>query len=124
MRWWRDSQRLGSALAGFAMLLQLVLSFGHLHLHDLTGQSSSAVRSAAAVAGHTLDKQHPTNAPGDEDGCPICTVMHMVSGAALPTAPVILVPGDYSRPHQTAFVRFNVVARRYALFQTRAPPRA
>ena len=50
MHWVRSNRRFGSWAALFALAIQLVLSFGHIHLEDFQG-SSAAV--ALAVAGAT-----------------------------------------------------------------------
>ena len=129
MRSWGGGKRVGMALAVVAMLLQLVLSYGHLHLHDLVSQPSGshlAAPSLLSQVGHAdsaPDGSQPANAP-DEDGCPICIAMHMVANGAQPVAPQVASPSDFSRPPQIAVVQFDCIARRCASFQTRAPPLA
>ncbi len=123
MRWWRANRRTGAALAVFAMLFQFVLAFGHVH--ELGSRSASPHSATASLAGDAADprgQRWPASIPDDD--CPICVVIHMAANGVLPEAPLVLVPDDFTRPHHQAAVHFDVVARRYAFFQTRAPPRA
>src|SRR4249920_2711584 len=100
------------------MLLQLTLSFGHLHLHELVSQSPHDAPSFATAAATTtnsfLDRTQP--ADGDEDDCPICIAMHMVAAGALPVAPLAVMPAYFSSVRHSAVARFDIVARRHASF--------
>ena len=58
MFWVRSNRRFGSWAALFALAIQLVLSFGHIHLEGIQG-------SSAAVAPQS---QAQPNAPADDDG--------------------------------------------------------
>jgi hypothetical protein len=109
----------GTVLATIAMLFQLALSFGHLHVHDLTGHRSVDGLAVSAPA----DSSHPAGTPDDENHCAICLTMHMVASGALPAPPAFDQPADFSRTAPVARVHFDVVARRHVSFQTRAPPR-
>jgi hypothetical protein len=46
MSWVRTHRRIGGTLALFALALQLVLSFGHVHPRDFAGIPGSAVAQA------------------------------------------------------------------------------
>jgi hypothetical protein len=126
MRWWRDHKRSGAVLATFAMLLQLVLCLGHVHLHEL---ASDPVRPEAAAsmvlsqAEALLDRAQPGDRP-DEDDCPLCLVMHMVASGAVPLAPMLAQPEYFGRAPELPVIQFDLSPPRYASFQTRAPPRA
>ena len=123
MRRLRSLRRFGAGLGLFALLLQLALSFGHVHPEDLLGAAAAAV--GEQVAGKTLppgadpDRQAP-GAPHDD--CPICAVMHLAGTIVLPEPPVLALPVSFG------FVTFasadfvaTVIPRRPP-FQTRAPP--
>ena len=125
MQWWRGNGRTGVALAAFAMLLQLALSFGHVHLHDLappTQRTQSSATALASAPSDPSDQQLPAGLPDDDGDCPICIAMHMASSGVLPVAPLVVLPDDLSRSHQQAIVHFDIIARRHSSFQTRAPP--
>lgn len=124
MPFWRGSKRTGAAVAAFAMLLQLGLSFGHAH--DLTLHRQGAEGAATTVSSEPdkpSDHSQPAELP-DEDGCPICITIHMVAGGALPVSPAVALRADFNRVGQSALVQFDLIARRHAFFQTRAPPHA
>jgi hypothetical protein len=128
MRWWRF-RRMGTAGLGlFALLLQLFVSFGHLHARDLIGPRALAAASAdtAAAVGKSMapgQEQIPAGLPDDD--CPICMTMHMAASGLLPTLLSIAAPAELAQVlHQTFIEEFSLGATRHILFQTRAPPTA
>jgi hypothetical protein len=111
-----------SYLALLALTLQLVLSFGHVHVSPISGPSSAyPVTTAADVAKPAGSHQHHLPAHAD-DYCPLCALIHL-AGTVLPSAPPALpVPPVSARsPHQI-IVQFDLTAPPGALFQARAPP--
>jgi hypothetical protein len=127
----RPLRRVGTTgLALFALALQLVLSFGHIHPEwlrpALAGPSGSHATHALGHDTTTLvdhQKQFPT---GDsEDDCPICLTMHMAASGAQPSPPMLFVPVEFSEFLPPTIVeKFLYRVPRHALFQTRAPPTA
>jgi hypothetical protein len=121
MRWFRARRSVGAGLALFALAVQLVLSFGHIHLEGLHGGALSL-----AGAQQPVSQSAPANQPtGDtDDYCPICAVIHLASSSFLPDAPQLPLP----YVSQTIEYRDNVVVvfvtPRLAAFQARAPPLA
>jgi hypothetical protein len=124
MRWVRTNRRRGAWLALAAMALQLVLSFGHIHLEDFggAGRGLTSVAASKALSSH----QDPSGQPANEadDYCPICAVIHLAASSFVPDAPVLPVPFAFRRTEH--FTHFTVVfiSPRRALFQSRAPPLA
>jgi hypothetical protein len=118
-RLWR-LRRIGTAGLGlFALLLQLFLSFGHVHTRDLIAPRTSI----AAVGKSTAPgpEQIPSRLP--EDDCPICATMHLAASGLLPTPPMVAGPAQFAQVlHQTFIEEFNLGITRHILFQTRAPP--
>jgi hypothetical protein len=126
----RRSWRVATAGLGlFALLLQLALSFGHIHLEglraslgtfsDTTAASAKDQNTVAAPDGQKKNSGH------SEDDCPICSTMHMAAAGAQPIPPVLFVPFDYSFVLPPTIVeKFLYRVPKYALFQTRAPPAA
>jgi|SRR6516162_7268678 hypothetical protein len=111
-----------SYLALLALTLQLVLSFGHVHVgpisHDSAAKAVATTSDAAKPAG-----RHHDHLPGHADNyCAICALIHL-AGTALPSAsPALPVPAVSARsPHQI-IVQFDLTAPPGALFQARAPP--
>ena len=124
MRWVRTNRRRGAWLALAAMVLQLAISFGHIHLEDFGGKRSDLASVAASKA--LSAPQDPTGHPASDadDTCPICAVIHLASSSFLPDAPVLPVPFAFRRTEH--FTHFTVVfiSPRRAPFQSRAPPLA
>jgi Protein of unknown function (DUF2946) len=119
MHWHRTRLRLGSYIALFALAVQLVLTFGHVHLNGVGGYSSIRIEAAAgpvAPAGHEGPK-------AADDYCAACALIHL-AGTLMPTAvaalPLPLVFGQLRRPHVA--LRFALPASPPASFAARAPP--
>jgi hypothetical protein len=121
MRWLRTNRRLGSWLGLAALALQLVLSFGHIHLEG-TGGSSPALLRAQLPASQPSPPRHPLNDP--DDYCPICAVIHLASSSFLPDAPQLPLAFVSQAIEYRDGVVFALVAPRPAAFQARAPPLA
>jgi hypothetical protein len=115
MHWIRKNSRLGSWAAVFALAIQLVLSFGHVHLEDL--QSPSSV---------TASSQPQPNTPDDRgtghDFCAICAALNLTSSSVLPTVAPPAIPVDHPYTWTGDIQRAPVFNRVQYLFQARAPP--
>ena len=118
MRRLRSIRRFGAGLGLFALLLQLALSFGHVHPEDLLGASAAGLE-AAQPAGPDQDS-HPAGAPHDD--CPICAVMHLAGTIVLPQPPALAVPAQFTVAVFPADDLVSIVIPRRLPFQTRAPP--
>src|SRR5262245_36804016 len=92
MGWFRSRSRWGSYFALLALAVQLVLSFGHVHLEGSIPGHASALfavhpaNAAAAAAVNPSGKHLPAQA---DDRCPICALIHL-AGALVPTTPPAL----------------------------------
>jgi hypothetical protein len=124
MHWFRSIRRLGAGLGLFALLLQLSLSFGHIHPDDLLP------RSLAGVADHVAGKAQPPaknpdgQSPASHDDCPICAVMHLAGTIVLPGAPTLSLPTQFTPTYFAARDFAYVSVARRLPFQIRAPPTA
>jgi hypothetical protein len=123
MRWVRTNRRWSTWLALAAMTLQLVLSFGHIHLEKLA--SGSAIASVAASKTPS-SQQNPLQHPANEadDFCAICAAIHLASTSFLPDAPLLPVPFAARTMEHFGFSTFIFVSPQRAAFQSRAPPLA
>ena len=124
MIWFRTHRRGGSRLALLALLLQLVLSFGHSH--PLTEPASSVATAASVAAVHPAAPDQPAPSPDDHDGdgCAICAtlaMLHSVLAAVPPALPLPLAGPAIARSAEPAP---TIAARSAAAFQPRAPPAA
>jgi hypothetical protein len=129
MGWFRSRSRWGSYFALFALVVQLALSFGHVHLEGGTPVSGHASAlfavhpsNASAAAVDPAGKEFPALA---DDHCPICALIHLASAlvpAAAPTLPRLAV---FGRIPFTAAVEFDLTKRHYSSpLGARAPPLA
>ena len=122
MRRLRSIRRFGAGLGLFALLLQLALSFGHLHPEDLLGASAASI---GAVAGNAqpANPAQDLPAPGTpHDDCPICSVMHLAGTIVMPEPPALALPTQFAVAVFSTDDFVGVVVPRRPPFQTRAPP--
>jgi DUF2946 family protein len=124
MRGLRSIRRFGAGLGLFALLLQLTLSFAHVHPEDLLGASAAAI--ADAVAGNaSADRDQDRHAPGaPHDDCPICVAMHLAGTIVLPDPPALALPTTFIVTAFPADDLVTIIIPRRLPFQTRAPPAA
>jgi hypothetical protein len=113
-------------LALFALGLQMIVSFGHVHLEGLArSDQAPAALVAAGHASQSLLAQHPGVGDDDDDAyCPICASVYLTANSFLPAAPVLSLPsvstaGEHFKRHVPVFF-----APRRLAFQSRAPPLA
>jgi hypothetical protein len=123
MRWFRSKLHLGSRLALFALAVQVVLSFGHVHLDNLAPAST---KSALAIGSGKilLSEQAPIHGPGavlDAD-CPLCALIQLVATAAAAVAPALPLPPSPNAIRLQAPVESASASPPHLLFQARAPP--
>jgi hypothetical protein len=130
MGWVDRHKRRGAWLAFAALALQIVLSFGHVHLDGIRPVAAhNAVvaphKVAVAVAVADASRQTPLQNSGDDDDyCAICASIYLVSTTFISDAPVLPVPLGFERiVHSYANTRGSLASRRVA-FRSRAPPSA
>jgi hypothetical protein len=123
-RAWKRWRRGAAGLGLFALLLQFLMSFGHVHARDLSPLQPSPQTHTSISTASTGSEQKNPNEPAEQN-CPICMVMHMVATGALPAPPTIIVDMAFSQVLRGVSIEaFNLGPARYTLFQTRAPPMA
>ena len=124
----RSNIRQGSRLALFALAVQIILSFGHVHLY---GVSPDALTQASITPAAMTNA--PLGAPGSRapidksDGavdafCLICASIQLIAGSAVPGAPVLLLPAALGVIEPRAFAEDLFAALPLNPFQARAPP--
>jgi hypothetical protein len=123
MLWVRANRGRGAGLALAAMMLQIVLSFGHVHVENLTTSSNGVSVAAPKASSSQHDPAgHPAN--DADDYCAICAAIHLASSSFLPGALVLPVPFAFRRAeHFHHFTFISILPQRVA-FQSRAPPLA
>ena len=122
MRGFRSIRRFGAGLGLFALLLQLALSFGHIHPEDLVGTTAAGIETVAGKA-PSANPAQDRHAPGTpHDDCPICAVMHLAGTIVLPDPPVLALPAQFTIAVFSTNDLVALVVPRRPPFQTRAPP--
>ena len=129
MRWFRANRLFGGCLALFALAIQLVISFAHIHPQDLSPRPEvglGAKNSSATVLADSEDFfRKPTDNHGGglpHDNCAICASINLISSAVTVQGPVLSIPADFDSVQLQSISDFEFRSNRYSLFQTRAPP--
>jgi hypothetical protein len=131
MRWFRLRQKWGTCLALAALLIQLVVASGHIHLdaadpdqshiaHVDTPADAHGDHAAIAPAEHEDDSSGVPHAP-DRDHCAVCALIHLAQSLVAPSAPVLAAP-DFIDRQPASEPTAALTARQPALFRSRAPP--
>jgi len=123
MQWVSANRKVGSTLALFALALQIVLSFGHVHLGTQNHSRLAAAVSAASVPATDDSGQPPAQrrSHGVDDYCAICASIQLLGASLVAVAPLLPLP--FARADTQFSVGAGVlVAPRRAPFQSRAPP--
>jgi len=132
------TRRCGVYLALLALTLQLALSFGHIHRHDIANPNLADSRLAYSGLAHSkigvlaglqafsklrLSKQLPSPLANDDENCPICFSLMLLTNSSVPDAPRYSpsfefrdVDRFFGRTFELIFVSDR------APFQSRAPP--
>jgi hypothetical protein len=125
MQWLRSKRRTGARLGLFALAVQLVLSFGHIHLQDVAPRSilGAAASHGAWSAWGSSGQRTPGGLPDDD--CPICMAVHVAASGLLPMTPMAALPDPFGFALRATIIeKLDVSIPRHILFQTRAPPLA
>ncbi len=130
MKWFRRRIKTGSRLALFALLLQFVLSFGHIHFNG--AQAAPAIQTLTDLAhaqglaadaaserqqGGNNDTDQPSNEP-----CAICAVMSMANQMVFATPALLLLPDAIEVLFLVTDAEFAHLGSLWPAFQSRAPP--
>jgi Protein of unknown function (DUF2946) len=121
MQWFRANLKVGARLGLLALALQIVLSFGHVHLGGL--RHSADRPSVAGTYSVPSDPQQQPISDADEY-CAICASIHLAATSLLPQSPHLSVPFAVRRVEHSDFIPANAFSPRRASFQSRAPPLA
>jgi hypothetical protein len=123
MGWVRRNLRRGAYLALAALALQIVLSFGHVHLDGLIRPPHALATSHSTVVAQS-SQQAPAQNTGDDDYCAICASIFLVSTSFVSAPPQLPVPDAFARVQQTFGATHGIVVPLRVAFRSRAPPAA
>jgi hypothetical protein len=132
------ARRCGVYLALAALTLQLALSFGHIHRHDIVDPSLAHSSLAYSGLAHSkigvlagsraitklrLSKQLPPPLANDDENCPICFSTMLLTSSFIPDAPQYPPSSDCKDLDRFFGRTFDLVfGSDRAPFQSRAPP--
>jgi hypothetical protein len=124
MRWFRANRTFGGRLALFALAVQFVVAFGHIHRDDIYGPARPAAAIAAAVPDGS--QPAPANHPSKhgDDYCAICATVSLLGTSFAAAAPSLPLPAAAHAIERFDRVAIIFIAPRRAAFQSRAPPAA
>jgi len=124
MRWFRSRARWGAYAALFALALQFVLSFGHVHADQFVRPAAASASHAAMASsdGAPAGPAHPDGLA--DDFCAICSLINLAGTIVPSAAPPLPAPILAGRTPVDLAVTPTLTASLHALFQARAPPTA
>jgi hypothetical protein len=121
VRWFRTHTRASALAALFALLVQLSLSFGHVHVGHAADHEVALSQNGPSWS------EDPPPSPGshhEDQYCPIYAVLHLIGAAQTATPPAVPLPPSFLS-EAPSFVVATIVATAPALaFRSRAPPLA
>jgi hypothetical protein len=122
MSWVRSNLKFGSWCALFALAIQLIVLFNHVHCQQVAcwPGSQPAIGTTADGSGDAPAQGKPAAA----DYCMLCAVSHLAGNAVPATAPIaVLSPAADAGPVWTDLAHL-LPATSHGIFQARAPPLA
>jgi hypothetical protein len=123
MGWIQCHKRHGALLALAALVLQIVLSFGHVHLHGMAQSAPAAITHPIALA--DKNSQTPAPIPADNDDyCAVCASIFLASSAFTPAPPMLPMPIGFHRVEYSIYHARSLGPSQRLAFQARAPPEA
>src|ERR1700722_9618390 len=122
MGWVHCHKRYGARLALVALALQIVLSFGHIHLENVR---LDGVRASHIAAAAQASRQLPAQNPSDDDSyCAICASIFLASTSFVSQPPPLPVPAGFHRIEHALGTAFGIIEPRRVAFRSPAPPTA
>jgi hypothetical protein len=111
----------------FALVAQIVLSFGHVHVPGKPSALSAFLSQAAQSQSTGVDRlDRPAKPPKyiAHDQCAICTSIELAGHLMAAAAPTLLSLADLSRNPPAIRADVALAATPHLSFQARAPPQA
>lgn len=109
-------------MALFALAVQLVLSFGHVHVDAAAGSNVALAGISASPAAHDGAPSNSDHHPGTNDVCAICATMGLASSLILPQPVQLMLPVTHAQNWPREYPAALAARELHCLFQARAPP--
>ncbi len=125
MRWFRSNRKTGGRLALFALAVQFVLAFGHIHPQDIFGPLdgvSSSTLSALPPPENVQSLSTDQASKQSDDFCAICAAVSSLNNSFAAEAPHLVLPVASRAVLEPDRLTSISVEQRRASFQSRAPP--
>jgi hypothetical protein len=122
LRWYRSNRKFAGSLALFALALQMMLAFGHIHSRDFAGVpgiATAQAQTAPAGAGGGNGTGHSTN-----DYCLVCATTNLAGTLLLPDLVVVEIPVSTTDAFYFHICTALCSNFNHALFRARALPLA
>jgi hypothetical protein len=119
MRWFRTNRQIGARLALIAVVLQLVLTFGHVHVPSAALSSAVLISQSNGTAPQGPDHN---GRPGSD--CPTCALIQLSAISAPSVAPQLPLPWAIDFVTVQPYTELAPATALRASFQARAPPAA
>jgi Protein of unknown function (DUF2946) len=134
MGWVRFHRRYGARLGLAALVLQIVLSFGHVHVGNVHVDAVWRTAVGAVAKSHPValaqsEQKSRAHDPGQNSGdsddyCAICASIFLASTSLAAQPPLLVVPLTFERVTLTFAAESGFDVSRPAFFRSRAPPLA
>jgi hypothetical protein len=126
MGWLRSNGGKAAWLAFFALACQFVLTFGHVHLGNVSAISTPLPISADAADGSARAPSSPTQkTPAGlvRDFCAVCNNISLANALVLPVSPAP-IPPSFVQDLQWPPAAIGFASRDHFYFNARGPPHA
>jgi hypothetical protein len=126
--WFSSNRGRIACLALLALVCQLLLSFGHLHLGKVGFAPIGIAANTALVVGTGEDFPALPRAPSPNhsttgDGfCAVCASINLAASLVLPTAPTMVPPFSSEVARTRSYPGVEPVAFDRLFFEARGPP--
>lgn len=125
MSWVRSNLRFGSWCALFALAVQLIVLFTHVHCGPTAcWPASQSVVGAIGLGSADTSAQPKPSTPAAVEYCMFCAVIHLAGNALPVVAPTPSISSAYSVQRPWVDRSVILAATPYQIFQARAPPLA
>jgi hypothetical protein len=122
MRFLRAHHTSGAWVALLALLVQIVVSFAHIHRDDLVPVVPEAVPNASRINPALPDDSRSPAPTKDHDFCTICASMALVGSVVLPQPPTVVLA---TVPCRVGLIEQAIIlpsTDQHRHFEARGPP--